>query len=363
MTIALQGSSPSISTQSIPNKIHRLKFHGTGEALFGIFILNLLKIILTLGIYYFWGKVKTRTFIWGQTEFAGDRFAYHGTGLELFLGWVKASVLFGGVLALQWVLTVSDHPYIGTLALWLGIGGLVPLAQIGTMRYRLSRSSWRGVRFSFRGAVQPFFLLSLRGLALSAITFGIFYPFYECESRAYLIDQSRFGSSSFQFDGQPKDLFWIYARHSIAMLVGMVVLAGIIFATHDLTAVGNGSVSPLIGFAMFVPFMVLVGIVMLSVNVSRRRFFSNHTSFAGARFKTTITMGNLLGLYATNALLLLFTLGLAFPWVTVRSRRYDCDHLTLTGVLDLDVIQQDAQKATAVGEELSGFLDVDALPG
>src|SRR5215467_2324769 len=112
MTIALQGSSPSISTQSIPNKIHRLKFHGTGEALFGIFILNLLKIILTLGIYYFWGKVKTRTFIWGQTEFAGDRFAYHGTGLELFLGWVKASVLFGGVLALQWVLTVSDHPYI-----------------------------------------------------------------------------------------------------------------------------------------------------------------------------------------------------------------------------------------------------------
>jgi uncharacterized membrane protein YjgN (DUF898 family) len=363
MTITLQGSSPLIPTPSIASKIHRFKFHGTGEALFGIFILNLLKTILTLGVYYFWAKVKTRQFVWGQTEFSGDRFGYHGTGLELCLGWLKAGVLFGGVLALQWVLTISDHPYIGTLALWIGIGVLVPLAQIGTLRYRLSRSSWRGVRFSFRGAMQPFFLLSLRGLALSAITFGIFYPFYECESRAYLINQSRFGSSSFQFDGQPKDLFWIYTRHSIAMLVGMVILGAIIFATHDLTAVQDGLVAPLLGFAMFVPFMLLVGIVFLSVNVSRRRFFSNHTSFAGARFNTTVTMGNLLGLYATNALLLLFTLGLAFPWVTVRSRGYDCDHLTLTGALDLDAIQQDAQTATAVGEELSGFLDVDALPG
>ena len=363
MTITLQGSPPSIPTPSTPKKIHRFKFHGTGEALFGIFIMNLLKTIVTLGIYYFWGKVKTRIFVWGQTEFAGDRFGYHGTGLELCLGWMKAAVLFGGVLALQGVLTATDHPYLATIALWLGIGCLVPLAQIGALRYRLSRSSWRGVRFSFRGAVKPFFLLSLRGLALSAITLGVFYPFYECESRAYLVDQSRFGSSSFQFDGQPKDLFWIYTRHSLAALAGMVALMIVIFATHDLTSIQDGSVAPLLGFAMFVPFLLLVGIIFLSLNVSRRRFFSNHTSFVGARFNTTVTMGNLLGLYATNALLLLCTLGLAFPWVTVRSRRYDWDHLTLTGALDLDAIQQDAQTATAVGEELSGFLDVDALPG
>ena len=35
-----------------------LSFHGDGGALFGIYIVNLLLSVLTLGVYYFWGKVK-----------------------------------------------------------------------------------------------------------------------------------------------------------------------------------------------------------------------------------------------------------------------------------------------------------------
>ena len=74
-------------------------------------------------------------------------------------------------------------------------------------------------------------------------------------------------------------------------------------------------------------------------------------------------MGNLAALYAGNVGLLLVTLGLGSPWVTVRSRQYDCAHLTLTGTLDLEHIQQDALEATATGEELGGLLDVDVMAG
>jgi uncharacterized membrane protein YjgN (DUF898 family) len=37
---------------------HRLSFHGTGGALFGIHIVTLLLSLVTLGIYSFWGRTK-----------------------------------------------------------------------------------------------------------------------------------------------------------------------------------------------------------------------------------------------------------------------------------------------------------------
>lgn len=76
-----------------------------------------------------------------------------------------------------------------------------------------------------------------------------------------------------------------------------------------------------------------------------------------------MTAGNLFQLYVGNSLLFLATLGLAYPWLMVRSRRYDCVHLTLEGVLNLESIRQDTHLTTATGEELGGLLDVDALPG
>ena len=40
----------------------RLVFHGVGGSLFGIHIVNILLSIVTLGSYYFWGKVRVRNY-------------------------------------------------------------------------------------------------------------------------------------------------------------------------------------------------------------------------------------------------------------------------------------------------------------
>jgi uncharacterized membrane protein YjgN (DUF898 family) len=87
-----------IPTQVAPtaiDSIYPIHFHGRGGSLFGIQIVNLFLSLITLGVYSFWGRVKVRSYLASQTEFAGDRFAYHGTGKELFVGWLKALVLFG----------------------------------------------------------------------------------------------------------------------------------------------------------------------------------------------------------------------------------------------------------------------------
>ena len=82
---------PPTETDSQRGQVRKLRFHGTGGSLYGIHIVNMLLTGLTLGIYYFWGKVKVRNYIFSQSEFEGDRFAYHGTGKELLIGWLRGN--------------------------------------------------------------------------------------------------------------------------------------------------------------------------------------------------------------------------------------------------------------------------------
>ena len=305
---------------------YRLSFHGSGGELFGIFVLNLLKTILTLGVYYFWAKVKTRQYLWGQTDFAGDRFGFHGTGKELLVGYLKAVVVFGALVLIQLPLGLAEQRILAVVVFWGGLVALWPLALMGAVRYRLSRTSWRGIRFSFRGEYQPFLWLFVHGVLLMAVTLGLYYPFYQTDVRRFLIEHSAFGSTLFKFDGQGKELF------------GKFILA-ILFTIPTL------------------------GSIWIWYTALQRRYNWGHTSVAEARFHSTVTGWGLFGLGLGNLLMIIFSLGLALPWATVRTLRYDCSQLVLQGSLDLDSITQQAQAATPAGEELADLLGVDVLPG
>ncbi len=311
--------------------IHRLRFHGSGGELFGIFAVNVLLTLLTLGVYSFWAKVKTRQYLWGQTEFAGDRFGFHGTGKELLIGWVKAAVLFGGLILITSLLLpmLWDNPNAdaaGQILLACGFVILLPLAIIGSMRYRLSRTSWRGIRFNFHGGYRELLGIILQSFLLTGLTLGLYVPFYQTNVRRFLVKHARFGSAAPAFDGAGSDLL---GRYVLTLLFTLPT----------------------------------VGLIWLWYFAFQRRYYWNHTCFAGARFHCTVTGSGLLGLYAVNLAIIILSLGLAISWATVRTRRYDLDTLVLKGPLDLDAITQQAQAATPAGEELSGFLDVDALSG
>lgn len=71
-----------------------MRYHGISGELFGIFLDNIVLTVLTLGIYRFWGKTRTRRDTIGHIEAFGDRFEYSGTGGELFFGFLKALLVF-----------------------------------------------------------------------------------------------------------------------------------------------------------------------------------------------------------------------------------------------------------------------------
>jgi uncharacterized membrane protein YjgN (DUF898 family) len=355
--------SPPPSTEAVP--VHRVAFHGDGGELFQIFIMNVFTTLITLGVYVFWAKVKTRRYIWAHTEFAGDRFSFHGTGKELLIGALKAGLLYailfganaGGQVAFSQSLLMLG--LVGLL-FFVGVIALTAVARVGAMRYRLARTSWRGIRLSFRGSYKELLQITLRGTLLTAVTLGLYQPYYHCRIRRYLVEHTRFGSQSLAFDDDPaglKALWKQYVRFIFATAIGLPFCL----------VAGGGLLVPLIGALggmLAVALTAALGAVLwCRYFAARRRFYWSHTTVAGARFENTVDGMALWKLHAVNGLLLIGTLGLATPWVTVRTKRYDLEHLALNGAVDFPGIMQEAQAAPAAGEELASFFDVDALPG
>jgi uncharacterized membrane protein YjgN (DUF898 family) len=327
-TLFVPPPPPPPPPPSASGQIHRLAFHGTGGSLFGIHIVNVLLTFVTLGIYYFWGKTRVRAYLWGQMEVAGDRFAYHGTGREIFMGFLKALLFFA--LPLFLLSLLRDLTSWALLKLISFIGSYVivsvffPLAIVGARRYRLSRTSWRGIRFSFRGSAKEFVKLFIVHTILTSITIGLWYPIFDVRRHAFLTDESWFGNRKFGFDGGMNGLF------------GSFVLA-----------------------LVLTPFTL--GLCWFWYLAKKRRYFWEHTTFGAARFRYTVWGGALLWLMLGNFVILVLTLGLGWSWAQVRSARFVARNLSLVGDLDLESIQQDARAASATGEGLAGLLDAGGL--
>jgi uncharacterized membrane protein YjgN (DUF898 family) len=350
--------------------VRRLHFFGSGATLFGIHVVNVLLMLVTLGVYYFWAKIRIRRYLFGQTEFQGDRFAFHGSGPELLRGWLKAALVFGLPLVVLGTLPpfLDAGPGVQTLSalsLYLILQVFIPVAMVGARRYRLSRTSWRGIRFSFRGSAVEFIRLSVVGWLLSAVTFGLYYPFFQAQKYGFMVANSYFGSRRFGFDGRGQDLLVVYllgvlaAGGGVAAALLAAAALGAALAAAMVALGWDMRVGPL---PVFVPPFFLLVVTLSCVwawfSAKRQRYLWDHTRFGAARFHSTVTGRALFRLTLGNAALLVLTLGLAWPWVTTRSARFAFRYLTLAGPLDLEAIQQEAQAPGAMGEELSGFLDV-----
>jgi len=348
-----------------PLRLRHPVFTGRGGTLFGIFTTNTVWTLLTLGMYSFWGRTKIRQYLHSQTKFAGGRFAFHGTGGELLLGWIKALVAFGlPYLALQYV--SSQHAE--TIWQWSlnGFTGLlfacfIPVAIVGSHRYRMSRTSWRSIRFSFRRSAAAFAAIYLKGILLSLVTLGLYYPIFDHARRAFLTSGTHFGNKAFSFDGNPKDLRQLYFtafRRFVLILVtatGFLLMAWFLATQLRPEQVVDLVFRASVGMgAIVIPF--LLGL-WFWFQAAKQRYMWNHTTFGPSRFRATMKGRHLFELKCTNLILLVGSVGLAWPWVQKRNLQFLYFHLGFRGPLGLQHIMQQADSASPMGEELAGFLD------
>ncbi|MEZ5402501.1 MAG: DUF898 family protein [Bryobacteraceae bacterium] len=322
---APEGEAIAALTPAAP-EVQRAEFQGDGGTLFAIRIVNLLLSVLTLGAYFFWGKARVRRYVYAQTEFLGDRFAFLGTGREMLRGWLKslpaiAFIVFGpNFIPIFWpdpksILWAQGAVTVVFLLLW-------PAARVGAYRYRMNRTAWRGIRFSFQGRTRDYFWLSMKSYLLIWLTSGIYYPVYGVRVRKLLMDRTYFGDRPFRFDGRGRDL-----------LPAFVLTLPAVIATLGL------------GWAWFA--------------AARARYEWAHTTFGESRFRCTATGWSLLRLWAGNVAIFVLTLGLGMPWAITRTVDYWTLRVELLGTPELDTIRQSEHAASAVGESFADFLGFD----
>lgn len=213
-----------------------------------------------------------------------------------------------------------------TSLFYLAIIALTVVAIHGARRYRLSRSSLRGIRFSFHGALGEYFVLVVKGVFLSVLTLGFYLPYFASQRRAYLVNNVLYGSEPFQYDGAGRDLLGAYLK-SVLLTIPTLGLCWVWYRAFE------------------------------------HRYFWEHTTMRQARFASAVTGGEMLKLFVTNVLLTLVTVGLAAPWAVVRAHTYFTENVELFGSVDWTQIQQPVQRASATPEGLAEAFDLNVEIG
>jgi uncharacterized membrane protein YjgN (DUF898 family) len=323
-TASWEEQTPSASSED-PDFVVGLPFafSGKGGELFGLLASNWVKTVFSFGIYHFWAKTKTRNYLWSHTTFAEDPFFYLGTGKELFRGFLKIlPILLGFVVFVAGVQYYGGAwgDAVGALA-QISVVAIVPLLMVKAWRYRLSRTTWRGIRFSFRGKGKIATMIYLKGMLLTALTLGLYGPFFRMQAEKFWRENTYYGNLQGEFTGEAKDIF------------GKYVLA--LFLT-----------------------VITAGIYWIWFNAYLKRYYWANTKFGDATFRFSATGGEWFVLYLVNLLLLVVTLGMGYSWVVVRNRKFFTEHLTLIGDINLDSVIQEIQQSEALGEEALDAFDV-----
>lgn len=314
------------------NNYHLFSFNGDGMELFKIQIVNWLLTIVTLGFYYPWAKAATLKYNYPKTIFSGSPFAFHGTGKEMFKGFLK---LVGFVIlfyAIAGGLSLLGSPIlmaIGMIVLYAIILLAIPFAVHGSLRYRTSRSSWRGIHFGYRGERTALSTLFIKGVLLTIVTLGIYGAWFVTDLRRYILKNIRFGNITFEYTGRGSEFLWIH-------VVGYFL--------------------SLITFGIYLPWYIINLYNYYLENIKVTQDGKTLT------LQNNMSGGGLWGLLIVNVLLIIVTLGLAAPWVQVRTLRYIAQHIWIEGEFNANTLEQTEEAyKDATGEDLADYLDINLI--
>ncbi|MEZ5924824.1 MAG: DUF898 family protein [Hyphomicrobiaceae bacterium] len=367
----------------------RVSWEGSPWSLAGLGLLNTVLTILTLGIYSFWGRTEARRRIWSMIRMNGEPFVYTGTGLELFLGYII--VFF--IITVPTILTFSVVPYVATYLLGpiAGpiVGAIVVVSYmvfiyllIGTavyraMRYRLTRTQWRGIRGAVVGSHWLYGWHYFWTFIANYFTAGWMTPWRSNLLHRQLTNDMRFGETAFKYKGKagplypPFVLVWIGGLIAFVIVIGGMALVSWTRIQESVEAAETGQPpvpAPLqwTEIAGIYGVFAMGGLVVLIFGAHyfarTLNYFTNNTTFAGVTgFKLRASALSLLWMQISNFLLAVLSLGILSPVAQARRLRYVVERLEILGGVDFPAIRQSTVAAGKRGEGLATAFDVDAF--
>jgi uncharacterized membrane protein YjgN (DUF898 family) len=365
----------------------RFEFTGSGSEYFRIWIVNLLLTIATLGIYSAWAKVRRLQYLYRNTRVAGAIFDYHAD---------PKAILKGRVLALGMVVAYKISYDVSPLAAAVIAATLVavmPWFLARSIRFKMANTSYRGLRFQFRGTVgQAYRTLILFPISLAVIGFflwtlvtsfsqragpGIFLlvvmlllltvavtvPLAHYYLKRYQHENADFGHTAFSFHARAGDFFHIYGKAVGFFFLGSIPAGIFAFATAKayellLATVFGWLFALLYGLVSAYAFYLFVRPYLES---SIQNLVWNHTGLGDHAFESTVSARKLLWIHASNLILMTLTLGLYKPFGAMRLAKYRVESMTLLPADNLEQFwaDQSIDRTTALGQETGDLFDID----
>lgn len=385
-------------------------YDGSVGEIYKIWLINVLLNMCTLGIYSFWGKTRLRRYNTASFSLAGDRFAYLGTGKELFIGFLKALPFMAAILTPM----VISESYGETLPGWLTVWILIALpalfyflnvAIFMAVRYRMSRLSWRGIRFALDSSPFGYGFYAIWLSFLTIISLGFAKPYADMRRFEHKFRHARFGTLEAECDPRASRIYSAFmltqgVRALCVVIAGALLLGGSMMALgsldfeaimQKLLAGQSGSaggyeagtgpeaqdslpweIVPQAGGSVFTPGMLMMmfagmavtvaGMVLSSVIYQAACLREKVASlrFGPIGFVNDVTAGRLLRLKVGNFFILLFTLGLGLPFVIRRRLEMIAETTLVRGDLNGEDIRQAQAQASGIGEGLDDVLGLDS---
>lgn len=377
-----------------PGETQRVEFSGKAGEWFGIWIVNLLLSIVTLGIYSAWAKVRTKKYFYNNTSIAGRNFDYHATGKQILIGRIIVAV---GFIAFS---LLSAVPVLNIIVI-LGFLAALPWLIVKSLQFNARMSSFSNVRFNFIGKMGGAFMtyvllplglyilvgvvgaggaflaaqsgsVSLGVLTVVAVLAVIFFalPYVDRAIKRFVINHHRLGKAAFQFDAGLSP-FAKALGLALAWIVVVLVLSGVFFgasfaAFGDMFLALDGGGEPtagqlgLIGLVYLLFFVAFLPAGFIYQALTRNIMYDNTQLEGGHTFRSTVKVAPLMWIAVSNAFVVVLSLGLMLPWSQIRMQAYLASQtFVIPGASLDDFIGEQQAASNAIGDAYGDLEGVD----
>jgi uncharacterized membrane protein YjgN (DUF898 family) len=347
---------PHAAAKTLP-----LAFEGRAGDYFGIWIVNLLLTILTIGLWSAWAKVRRKRYFLGTTTIDGNAFDYLADGWTILKGRLIVVAATATYVASQ-----SISPYLqgGLLLAYLVA---YPWIVNSSLRFNARMTVWRNVRFDFAGSYWGAMFVFLVMPIVGIISFGLLLPVASRLGANYLARHSRFGTAPFHSSPRLAPFYGAILQALLILVAALFVIMFVIGVA--LTLAGATPEDPVTlldtidaSYLTVMPLVMLAGF-MLATNFYRARVRNivvrTLTLDEHHRFDSVLSGLRYAWIVLSNGILSIASLGLLHPWAAVRAWRYQAACLSVLPAAALDAFvgsQQDS--GAAMGSE---FVDLQGL--
>lgn len=382
---------PGMPTSVLPagESVLEVRFAGSGGEYFRIWVVNLLLLFVTLGLYYPWARVRRLKYFYNHTLVDGHGLDFHGEPRRMVRG-----MLIVGAFLLVYGIASQKAAFAGVVAA-VAACVLWPLIWRQALRFRLGHTSWRGLRFGFagdlRGAVLgsglplalllvPLALLQWQAVGLDEgdpradllqgamgglfLVWALAFPWFFWYGKRYLHGGLRFAQLALELRIGPAKVYGAFLMAGlVAVAVGALAFGGVFlliaagFLVRGLGGVAGGVA---IALGAVLGYLLLFVAVRAFLVARLQNLLWSNTGARWLRFRSELSFWAVLRRLAANWLLVVLTLGLYWPFAAVALWRLRAEAIEVVTAVEADQLVDRLGRAqhSATGDlaaDLAGF--------